>query len=45
MNLGIGGRLAVVIGAVGPEDGQLAAAIAARTRNGSDLEDFESSML
>lgn len=44
MYLGVGGRLAVVVGAVGPDDGQLAATIAARPRNGSNLEDFYSSL-
>ena len=45
VNLGIRGRLAVVVGAVGPEQGQLAATVATRPRDGCDLEDFHSSLL
>ena len=41
--LGVRGRLAVVVGAVGPDDGQLAAAVAARPRDGGNLEGGESS--
>ena len=44
MYLGVRGRLAVVVGAVGPDDGQLAATTAARPRDGGNLEGGDSSL-
>ena len=43
--LGVRGRLAVVVGAVGPDEGQLASTIAARPRDGGNLDGCESSFL
>ena len=43
--LGVRRRLAVVVGAVCPDDGQLAATVAPRPRDWGNLEGFASSFL